>query len=670
MQMRNRYYARLALENIKKNAKIYIPYLITSVLTAAMLYIIRSLAMNPDYAQLPRGSHTIPKIMNFGSYVTMIFAFIFLFYTNSFIVKRRRKEFGLLNILGMEKRHIAKMLFIETVYIILITLVCGLGIGILLDKLMFLSLTRLIGESVVLGFHISVVSIIITTVFILGTFFLIYLNMLRQIHLAKPIELLSGSNVGEREPKTKIIMTLLGLALIGVGYYLSITVNAYYGTDSFLVKMFIAVICVMIGTYFLFMAVSIAILKLLKRNKSYYYKTNHFTAVSGLLYRMKRNAVGLASVCILSTMVLVMISSTTSLYIGIEDVIENKHPSDVRITEYDIEVGDNVTEYLSDHMDNLRIDRLTYAHLFFYGEWTAPKTFTESDYSYDNINENYYLTNNVESAYTVSIYSAGAHSILKNTGFELADDECVIYTNRAGFHPDKITILGKTFRVVRCEYEDGGQEYATDSYDMILSSRDVMLEMLRAYNDMSFRPNNGRERINLYYADGDKAQQETQCIELLDSYLRVHPDGGLYYSTKTETRDDALSIYSGLFFLGIFLGTLFLMETILIIYYKQITEGFEDQKRFEIMQNVGMSLSEVVKSIRSQILIVFFLPLLTAGMHVGFAFPLVNRMLKLMDLDNTGLFVICVLCSFGAFALLYSMIYIVTARTYYKIVKN
>ena len=244
--MRNRYYARLALENIKKNAKIYIPYLITSILTAAMLYIIRSLAMNPDYAKLPRGSHTLPKIMNFGSYVTMIFAFIFLFYTNSFIVKRRRKEFGLLNILGMEKRHIAKMLFIETVYIILITLVCGLGIGILLDKLMFMSLTKLIGESVVLGFHISAVSLILTMVFILGTFFLIYLNMLRQIHLAKPIELLSGSNAGEREPKTKIIMTLLGLALISIGYYLSITVNAYYGTDSFLVKMFIAVICVMI----------------------------------------------------------------------------------------------------------------------------------------------------------------------------------------------------------------------------------------------------------------------------------------------------------------------------------------------------------------------------------------------------------------------------------------
>lgn len=668
--MRNRYYARLAWDNIRKNAKIYIPYIITSVMTAAMLYIIYSLATNPDYAKLPRGSHTLPKIMNFGSYVTMIFAFIFLFYTNSFIVKRRRKEFGLLNILGMEKRHIAKMLFIETVYIVLITLVCGIGIGILLDKLMFLSLTRLIGESVILGFHISFPSLIVTTVFILGTFFLIYLNMLRQIHLAKPIELLSGSNAGEQEPKTKIIMTLLGLAQISVGYYLSITVNAYYGTDSFLQKVFIAVVCVMIGTYFLFMAVSITILKLLKRNRKYYYKTNHFTAVSGLLYRMKRNAVGLASVCILSTIVLVMISSTTSLYIGIDDAIENMHPSDIRISGINIEKGDAVTAYLSDKMNGLRIDRLTSAHLFFHGEWTAPQTFTKNDYSYDPQTDDYHLTNNIENAFTASIYTAGAHRELHDTGFDLADDECVIYTNRSGFQPDTITMLGKTFRVVRCEYEEGGQEYATGSYDMILGSREMTLEMLNAYNSANFRPNNGSERINLYYADTDKEQQETQCIELLETYLHDHPDGGFYYSTKIETRDETLSIYSGLFFLGIFLGTLFLMETILIIYYKQITEGYEDQKRFEIMQSVGMSLSEVVKSIRSQILTVFFLPLLTAGMHVGFAFPLINRMLKLLDLDNTRLFVICVLCSFGAFALLYSMIYFVTARTYYKIVKN
>ncbi len=667
--MCNRYYAKLAWDNIRKNTRIYIPYIITSVMTAAMLYIIRSLSTNPDYKKMPVGSHTLPTIMSFGSLVTIIFAFIFLFYTNSFIVKRRRKEFGILNILGMEKRHIAKLLFIETVYTVLITLVCGLGIGILLDKLMFLSLTRLIGESVVLGFHISFTSMIVTTVFILGTFFLIYLNMLRQIHLAKPIELISGSNAGEREPKTKIIMTLLGLVLIIAGYYLSITVDTYYDTDSFLKKIFTAIISVMIGTYFLFMAVSITILKLLKRNQKYYYKTNHFTAVSGLLYRMKRNAVGLASVCILSTMVLVMISSTTSLYIGFEDVLEKQHPSDVRINENSIDLGDDIISCLSANMENLQIDRQTYSHLFFHGEWTSPETFSESDYSYDSESDDYHLTNNLEDMFTISVYSAGSHSVLKNTG-DLADDECVIYTSRSGFDADTITMPGKTFHVTKCVIDEKNPESDSNSYDMILGSRDAVLELLTAYNSTSFRQNVTREKINLYYSEGDREQQEKQCVELLDTYLHDHTEEGFYYTTKAETRGGIISVYGGLFFLGIFLGTLFLMETILIIYYKQITEGFEDQKRFEIMQNVGMSLSEVIKSIRSQILIVFFLPLLTAGMHAGFAFPLINRMLKLLDLDNTRLFVICILCSFGVFTLLYSMIYFLTAGTYYRIVKK
>lgn len=669
MQMRNRYYARLALDNIRKNAKIYIPYLITAILTAAMLYIIRSLAVSPDYDKLPRGSHSLPIIMNFGSYVTMIFAFIFLFYTNSFIVKRRRKEFGLLNILGMEKRHIAKLLLIETIYIVTITLVCGFGIGILLDKLMFLSLTRLIGENAVFGFHLSVDSLIVTAVFILGAFLLIYLNMLRQIHLAKPVELLSGTDAGEREPKTKILMTLLGIALIGIGYYLSLTVNAYYRTDSFLSKAFFAVVCVMIGTYFLFMAVSIAVLKLLKRNRKYYYKTNHFTAVSGLLYRMKRNAVGLASVCILSTMVLVMNSSTTALYIGIEDVIERKLPADLRITENSIALGDAITAQLTENTDDLRIERLTSAHLFLHGDWAAPVPYTESDYSYDPKIGDDILTNGASDEFVAVLYSPGVHPRLVHAGSDLADGACVIYTNRRDFQPETVTLLGQTFRVAECVFEEKGEEYASDSYDVIFGSRDTVLSLLHAYNEISFRPNTGRETIDLYYADGS-TQQEAQCTALLDALRRDRPDEWFYYSTRTEIRAENMSVYGGLFFLGLFLGTLFLMQTVLIIYYKQITEGYEDQKRFAIMQNVGMSLAEVAKTIRSQILIVFFLPLLTAGMHVAFAFPLISRMLKMLDLDSTRLFVLCVLCSFGAFAVLYSLIYSVTARTYYRIVRK
>ena len=345
--MRNGYYIKLAFDNIRKNAKIYIPYIITCVLTAAMIYIINSLALSPDYQYLKRGSRSLPEIMKFGSYVTMIFAFIFLFYTNSFIMKRRRKEFGLLNILGMGKRHIAKLLLIETFYISMLTVTVGIGIGILFDKLTFLALTSLIGESVTFGFRLSPASVLITALFMCFCFFCIYLNMLRQIHLSKPVELLSGSRSGEKEPKTKVIMTILGFGLIGLGYTISITTKE---PQKHVNLFFIAIIAVIISTYFLFIAGSVALLKILKKNKRFYYKVNHFSAVSGLIYRMKRNAVGLASVCILSTMVLVMMSSTTAMIVGKNDLVYRMHPGDANLYVYSYNDACTAYELMSKKM--------------------------------------------------------------------------------------------------------------------------------------------------------------------------------------------------------------------------------------------------------------------------------------------------------------------------------
>ncbi|MBQ3935634.1 MAG: ABC transporter permease, partial [Ruminococcus sp.] len=345
--MGNRYYARLAADNIKKNARVYVPYIISCVLMAAMIYIISSLANNPDMSDLKRGATVTPIIMRFGTYVTMVFAFIFIFYSNSFIVKRRRKEFGLLNILGMEKRHIAKLLLIENVYVIAIALTAGLGCGVLLDKLMSLSLTRLLGESVILGFHISVFSLVLTGVFLLATFLVIYIYTLGQIHLAKPVELLSGSSVGEKEPKTKLFMALLGAALLAVGYYISIVTQE---PTKVLPLFLLAVLCVIFGTYLLFMAGSIALLKYLKKRERFYYKTNHFAAVSGLIYRMKRNAVGLASVCILSTMVLVMVSVTSSMMLGLDGAVRRDYPTDVMLTAHSMHAFDRFEEYLREKM--------------------------------------------------------------------------------------------------------------------------------------------------------------------------------------------------------------------------------------------------------------------------------------------------------------------------------
>ena len=666
--MHKHYYFRLAKDNIKKNPKMYIPYLITSTLTAAMLYIILSLSVNPDLANMKKGSRSLPIILNLGSIVTMVFAFIFLFYTNSFIVKRRRKEFGLLNILGMEKRHIAKMLLAETGIVIGITLTGGFLLGIVLDKLLFLSLTKMIGESATLGFHISPYGLCVTALFNAGTFFLIFLNMLRQIHLAKPVELLSGSNAGEKEPKTKILMTILGLGLIGAGYTMSIMAEKPLTVVKLL---FIAVLCVILGTYLLFTAVSIAVCKLLKRNKKYYYKTNHFTAVSGLIYRMKRNAVGLASVCILSTMVLVMVSTTSALMIGLDDAVNRQMKQDAQVTALSLEQGERFGTYLTEHMEIADLHRNVNAYLNFKGEWAHPEIFTDEDFDYNATYDNYYLKPELSNQqFTVRIDSS------EGGAFTLADDECFLATENPAFSPEEITLLGRTFRVQShevLESERAGENVRYNYYQLIFNSHETVVELLDTFNKTSSkqRQADGREEFTFDFVSSDKRQAEDDLTALVKAFPIVDETEALpYCDTKLEMKDTMLEIYGGLFFLGIFLGTLFLMETVLIIYYKQITEGYEDQKRFEIMQNVGMSRSEVVRSIRSQILIVFFLPLVTAGLHTGFAFPILSRLLKMMELSNTMLYVLCVVGCFAAFAVLYSLIYLITARTYYKIVRK
>ena len=666
--MHKHYYFRLAKDNIKKNPRMYIPYLITSMLTSAMLYIILSLSVNPDLANMKKGARTLPIMLNLGSIVTMVFAFIFLFYTNSFIVKRRRKEFGLLNILGMEKRHIAKMLLAETGMVIGITLAGGFVLGIVFDKLLFLSLTKMIGESATLGFHISGYALCVTGLFNAGTFFLIFLNMLRQIHLAKPVELLSGSNAGEKEPKTKILMTILGLGLIGAGYTMSIMAESPMTVVNLL---FIAVLCVILGTYLLFTAVSIAVCKLLKRNKKYYYKTNHFTAVSGLIYRMKRNAVGLASVCILSTMVLVMVSTTSALMIGLDDAVNRQMKQDAQVTALSLEQGERFGTYLTEHMEIANLHRNVNAYLNFKGEWAHPEIFTDEDFGYNATYDNYYLKPELSNQqFSVRIDSS------EGGAFTLADDECYLATENPAFAPEEITLLGRTFRVQShkvLESESAGENVRYNYYQLIFNSHETVVELLDTFNKISSMQMqaDGREEFTFDFVSSDKRQAEVDLTALVKAFPIVDKTEALpYCDTKLEMKDTMLEIYGGLFFLGIFLGTLFLMETVLIIYYKQITEGYEDQKRFEIMQNVGMSRSEVVRSIRSQILIVFFLPLVTAGLHTGFAFPILSRLLKMMELSNTMLYVMCVVGCFAAFAVLYSLIYLLTARTYYKIVKK
>ncbi len=673
--MGNRYYARLAADNIKKNAKVYVPYIITCVLMAAMIYIISSLANNPDIRNMKRGATTTPVIMTFGTYVTMVFAFIFMFYSNSFIVKRRRREFGLLNILGMEKRHIAKLLLIENAYVILITVAAGLGCGVLLDKLMSLSLTKLIGETVTLGFHVSYSSLALTGIFLAGTFFVIYIYTLGQIHLAKPVELLAGSSVGEKEPKTKLIMALLGVVLLAVGYVISIVTEE---PTKVLPLFLLAVLCVIFGTYLLFMAGSIALLKALKKREKFYYKTNQLAAVSGLIYRMKRNAVGLASVCILSTMVLVMVSVTSSMMLGLDGAVRREYPTDVILNAHDFKAVDRFEEFLREKMDVKNVRRVSQPVFTVYGDFEAPTLLTKDDYTMvpDGVGGEYEAPKEEVWAKSYNINAFEKDEVIKgfdedselrDENYDVAKGEVVVVTGMEDLKMQSITIAGKSYKVANVIYNEMAAQNGSDwGYDIVMNSREEIVELERAYNECR-----GSEMMFFDYVSSDKQAQNEAFEQIFaEKWGEFEQQGNMTYTFFTDMKAQAMGVFGSLFFLGLFLGPLFIAETILIIYYKQISEGYEDQKRFEIMQNVGMSRREVKRSIRSQILMVFFLPLIVAGVHIVFAFPLIKRLLYLLGLSDTMLYVLCAAGGFVGFALIYSAIYTLTAKTYYKIVKK
>lgn len=660
-------YPKLAANNIKKNTKTYIPYIITCILTVAMYYIMESLSGNDGLKNI-YGSEAVTTTLNLGSVITAIFAFIFLFYTNSFLTKNRKKEFGIFNILGMEKKHIAKVIAYENLYVVIISIGLGFLTGILLDKLMYLIIAKIVKAEIALGFYISKEAVLHTIILFGILFLLIFLNSLRMIHLSKPIELLKGGNVGEKEPKAKWFIALLGLGCLGAGYYISLTVE---NPVSALKLFFIAVILVIAGTYLLFTSSSIAFLKLLKKNKGFYYKTNHFISVSGMIYRMKQNAVGLANICILSTIVLVMVSSTTSLIIGTEDLIMNRYPYEIAVysdegnSENNEKILNIVKEVTKKENKNIK-NEIKYSSLGFTAVFDDKDTFTLSnDYNLDNNFKNLFFI-------TAEDYS---NFIGKNV--KLADDEVIIYSNREKYNEKKdyFKLFGKTYRIIdrTDEFVENGMISAniTSTHGIVVKDISVIKELYEKQKEVLEDDANG---IEFYYGIDIGGSKEGQKALYTNIKNEINAQCKELSSCTTECREfkrsDIYALYGSLFFLGMFLGLLFTMATVLIIYYKQISEGYEDKKRFEIMQKVGMSNQEVKSSIHSQVLTVFFLPLITAGIHVAVAFPIIRKILLMLSLTNTKLYIICTMASFLVFALIYGFIYLLTAKVYYRIVKK
>lgn len=670
--MKRGFYPKLAMTGIARNRKTYIPYILTCTGMIMMFYIVSFLSRSDTVAAM-LGGDTMQGILSLGSGVIFIFALIFLFYTNSFLIRRRKKEFGLYNILGMGKRNLAGILVWESVIIAALSYLGGLFCGILFSKLAELVMTRLLHGSVSFGFSVDWSAILRT----LGLFAIIHclilLNALRQIHVSNPVELLRSEAVGEKPPKSNWLLALLGVLILGGAYYLALTIE---DPVAALVTFFLAVVMVIVATYLLFIAGSVVLCRLLQKSKRYYYKTNHFVSVSSMVYRMKRNGAGLASICILSTMVLVMISSTMCLYIGTEDTLRAQYPRNIIVetdsldTAYIDAVHGAVEEVLEKSGQKAE-------NLLYYRYLDAAVYLAEDRILFEEPASEDFQLSLYENVWQLFVLPLEDYNRLMGQKETLQEDEVLLYTTKSTFSWDTITIGTLPPRRVEkiSEFIDSGMGVTPSVPALYLIVSDF--DALGAMWEELVKPENGLAVRHDYYGFDLDCDAQTQ-IEIGDTIyesillLQKTDDAFPQVSAECAEKDRAnlYALYGSLFFLGALLGAVFLCAAVLIMYYKQITEGYEDQSRFEIMQKVGMSKPEIRKSINSQVLTVFFLPLAAAGIHLLFAFPMISKMLSLFSLTNTALFTAVMIGCYLVFALFYIGVYFLTSREYFSIVSG
>lgn len=669
-------FAKMAVQNIKSNRRIFLPYLLTIIGAVAGYYIVTALGTDPGIMQM-RGGNFVLSLMATGSFIILFFSTIFLIYTNSFVTKRRSKEMGLYSVLGMGKRHIALMMSIETLIIGIIGVVAGLGIGIVFYKLCLLALYKVVDFPVPFGFSISMRVVADTALAFAVIIAFILLSNLWTVMRMNTIQLMSSQRAGEKEPKARIILTLLGIATLGGGYYVALNVQTAVEAIAFY---FLAVILVIIGTYLLFTTVSIAVMKLLKKNLRFYYKSRNFIALSGMLYRMKRNAVGLANICILSTMVLVMISGTVSLYIGTEESVTRRCPADITTTVVFRDENEDVTEVndtvrLLAAQSGAQAERCeAYRYISFAAMYKGDGAFTT-----DNGN---YMTNEKGLFNIVVIPYDEAYQILFPDLTPPRKGQAYI-TWEGKDAPSRLTVNFGDEGVMAFETLPMDRDFVIGYFSNDLNDTCYLVvpdseALMAAYNAQAavYGENKSHMRAEIrtkLVEDGYDAQ-ETCRNYLFENIRNVLNDGGenRYLSIRVDGREsykeEVYAINGSFLFIGVFLGLVFVMGAALIIYYKQVTEGHDDRERFTIMQQVGLTQKEVRSSIRAQILMVFFLPLLVAAMHIAFDFPIMLLLLRLFSITDGMLVAKCTAVVFGVFSVLYAVVYSMTARTYYKIV--
>ena len=665
-------YPKLAVNSIKKNHRIYLPYILTCA-GMIMMYYITSFLTVSSFVKEMQGGTTMHMLLYMGCGVMVVFSAVFLFYTNSFIIRRRKTEFGLYNILGMDKRNISRILLWETFLIYVSSLVVGITCGVLFSKLAELALTKMLGGAASYTFNAEPKSIIHAMVYYAVIFLLILINSLRQIHLSNPIELMKSENSGEKPPKANYFLAVSGALILGAAYFLAVYIQ---NPLEAIFVFFVAVIMVIAATFMLFVSGSVALCKILQKNKRYYYKTNHFISVSQMAYRMKRSGAGLASICILSTMVLVTLSSTICLYIGEEDMLARRYPRDIVVETYSTD--EKVVSW-SRSAVNTALEKFgeTPENILHYTYLDISGGLVGSEIILDPNRRDEVGNSDIRQLFIITLAD---YNRLMDRNETLSDGEALIYTTKKDYDFDTFTIAEYgTFNIK--EHIDAVVPNGIDAAQMtpsvfiFVKDEAVVKELYELQLGIY---GNASSYMHDYYAfdlscDADKQIEITK--EMTDNIAKIraeHPDdwAGVGLDGLESGRSNFYAIYGGLFFLGILFGTVFIAAAVLIMYYKQISEGFEDKSKFSILQKVGMTKSEIRKSINSQVLTVFFAPLAAAGVHMAFAFGIVSRLLMLFGLTDKKLFAIVTLCCFVLFGILYTAVYIITSSSYCKIVSD
>ncbi len=685
--MKHGFYSRIAAENIKKNTRLYLPRILAEAGLLGCFYILLTLAMDSRLSEALGGAY-LSMFMTMGAIVIGLLSFILILYVNSFLMKQRKREYGLYNVLGMEKRHAIHVLFFESFFTSLLSVLLGLCFGMLFYKLSSLLICRLLRGDIVAGFYyLSAPTLLISAVIFFALDLFAFLVNSVTIRRLKPVELLAGEHTGEREPRVKWFLLILGLCSLGAGYFIALTVQSPLQA---ILLFFAAVLLVILGTYCLFVTGTTFVLKCLKRNRKYYYNKRHMPAVAGLLFRMKQNAVGLASIAILATGVLVMISTTVSLYSGVQDTMETNYPRQLYLSAFQRN-GEEITHLSFDELSGIVTEaaaetgveiesveeaRLLEVSYLLRDDRLLTKTEVEGGWDMEELTSALFITEET--------YSRLQGQVLFTTNerrLDLAEDEiafCTISTtaDKIGYAPKTLTIDGKEYRVKELlNYFPVKSNTGTvvNTVGVVCADEavlnDIYLAQKAAYGEYA---SEYTSRIGVRFADEEAVSavgaELSKAIE--EKLAAAYSGEELIFTldTKWEALHNVLDMYGTFLFLGILLGFVCLFSTILIIYYKQISEGYEDRERFQIMEKIGMEPREVKRAIGSQLVLQFFLPLVTAAVHTAAAFPILLKLLKILMLTNTQLFVICTIITFAVFALVYVAVYALTAKTYYKIV--